>query len=217
MAHNSLHTVLAALVGNLDETERLAANTDKWMLITPPKGIPRFSSRHREVVIELAFFRAFLAWEVFLEESFVLYLLGKTPPAGKTPVRYVVPPNRAMAERLLVPEDRSYARWNIAIKVADRAERCFRDGRPFSPALKSRTSMFNEMRVLRNAIAHWQSSTQEKFKEMVRNRPGRGAYPPNLTVGGFLATRIPGSSPPETFLEDYLNRIRVAANEIVPT
>jgi putative transposase len=43
-----------------------------------------------------------------------------------------------------------------------------------------------------------------------------GTLPPNLTVGKFLVTRVPKSYPPESFLGEYLGRIRYAADNIVP-
>ena len=58
---------------------------------------------------ELAFFRAFLGWEVFLEESFILYLAGQKPSRGRAPYRYTFPPNQKTAMDWLVPEGRPYA------------------------------------------------------------------------------------------------------------
>ncbi len=216
MAHKNLQTILADLVKNLNEAEQLAFNATRWISISTPPGVARFSVRHKDIVTELAFLRAFLAWEVFLEESFILYLLGKKPPRGRPPYRYVAPTTREIAEQLLIPEGNRYIKWATVSLVASRAERFFRSGRPFSSALNSRTAMFAEIVKLRNAIAHWQSSAQDKFKDLVRNKTLTGTFPPNLTVGGFLSMRIPTSTPPVTFFEDYLNRVRIAADEIVP-
>ncbi len=215
MAHYKLSTVLADLVKSLNRTEQLAAAAQQWALVATPRGVPKFSSLHKEMVTELAFLRAFLAWEAFLEESFILYLWGKRPPKGYPPRRYVSPQNRKVAEQLIVPEGRDYVDWTAASKVISRAERFFRDGKPYSSALRAQQHMFDEMKAIRNAIVHSSSSSWEKFKSLTRKRL-LGTYPHNLTVGGFLAMTMSGASPPESFLEFYLSNIRLAAERIVP-
>jgi hypothetical protein len=216
MPFNDLHGALAGFKKSLDTTERLILDSSLWMTIRPPRGIPRFTVHHKIFVIELSFLRAFLAWEFFLEETFILYLLGKTAPRGRAPTRIAFPPNRKKAEQLLLPEDYQYIKWTIAAKVAKRAERFFRNGRPFAPALSTHFNTFDEMRILRNAIAHSQSSAQEKFKALVRRKSSTGTYPPRLTVGGFLEMTVPAVIPPETFFSNYINKIRATADNIVP-
>lgn len=213
MAHRNLSTVLAALAKSLNQTEQLAAVAQLWITVTTPKGIPKFSVHHKEMVTELAFLRAFLAWEAFLEESFVLYLWGKKPPRGNSPKRFASPPTRKVAE-LLAAEGRDYADWTVAQKVIERAERFFQGGRPYSSVLKSQRHTFEEIKVIRNAIVHVSTYSQEQFRSLTRRK--LGTYPLNLTVGGFLAMTVPGSSPPESFFESYLDKIRFAAERIVP-
>ena len=111
-------------------------------------------------------------------------------------------------------EGRDYTDWTVAGKVSERAERFFRGGKPYSPVLRSRQRRFEEMKTLRNAISHSSAYSAESFKRLVRNR--LKTYPRNLTVAGFLALTVPGSSPPESFLESYLADMRFAAERIVP-
>jgi len=179
-----------------------------------PGRVPKFSVQHKELVIELAFLRSFLAWEAFLEESFVLYLLGKKPPKGSPPKRYASPPTREIAHQLAA-EGRDFADWTAAAKVSERAERFFEGGKPFSPVLNSRQYRFEQMKTVRNAIVHSSLFSEESFKRVVRGI--LTTYPPNLTVSGFLAMTVPASSPPESFLESYLREIRFAAQRIVPS
>lgn len=165
-------------------------------------------------MIEVAFFRAFLAWETFLEESFSLYLAGQKPPRGRAPYRYAFPPNYKTGVDWLNSEGQGYANWTRAQKVSSRAERFFRNGKPFSPVLQASNNAFEELRILRNAIAHASVSTQQKFESLVRNR--LLGYPAGLSVGGFLGMIVPGSSPPSSFLESYLLGIESAARQIIP-
>lgn len=133
MAYYKLSTVLATLTRLLNRAERLAVAADRWSWTTTsfPKGVPKFTLYHRDMVTEVAFLQAFLAWEAFLEQSFVLYLWGKKSPKGMAvKCRYYGSPRtRKLTEELLVPEDRPYANWANAQKVANRAGRFFLEWR----------------------------------------------------------------------------------------
>ncbi len=163
---------------------------------------------------ELAFLRGFLAWETLLEESFILYLLGQKPPRGRAPHRYAFPPSQRAAVDW-VAEGRPYARWTIAKDVSARAERLFRDGRPFAPVLRENQNLLEEARIIRNAIAHESTSAQERFENFVRIK--LGTLPPNATVGSFLGTTVPTSAPPVSFLEFYFGKIEFTARQIIPS
>src|SRR6266404_6291635 len=199
MAHITLSSALVSFNSSLEETSNLVAGATQWVTVRPPRGVLRFSQKHKEYITELGFLRAFLAWEQFIEETFTLYLLGKEPPRGRSPYRYVAPPTRAIAEQLIVPERRQYVRWTIVNEVAERADRFFRDGKPFGPALRPQTNLFDEMRIIRNAIAHAQAASQDRFKALVRSKSTTGTYPPHLTIGGFLGSTVPASAPPTSF------------------
>ena len=165
---------------------------------------------------ELAFLKAFLAWESFLEESFVLYLVGQKPPRGRPPHRYAFPPTQSAANEWLLPESgrRDYVEWASAGGVIIRADRFFRNGRPYTPVLKSNLNALDEMRKIRNAVAHASPSAHEKFEEVVRSR--LGSLPARLTVGGYLAMTVPRSSPPTSFLDSYFSKLEFSARQIVP-
>jgi hypothetical protein len=115
---------------------------------------------------------------------------------------------------LAVVGDRNYADWYKWDQLKDRAKKYFVDGKPYIDALNGRRLLFEEMITLRNALSHSSEHSQEKFKQLVRSKLS-GAYPPNLTVGGFLS--IPGSSPPELFLDYYLDHLNLVAALIIPT
>lgn len=111
MAQRKLGTVLAELVRGLSECRQISADAYRWSLAG---AHPHISRRRRDYMTEMALLRAFLAWEVFVEESFVLYLSGQRPPLGRAPSRYAFPPSYRMALDWVVPEGRSYASWTVA-------------------------------------------------------------------------------------------------------
>ena len=161
---------------------------------------------------ELAFLKMFLAWETFLEESFVLYLTGGVAPMGRPPRRLITPPNRPWVEELLKPETRDYANWD-AVAVRNRSLRFFRNGRPYHAVLLNNGALLAEAKTIRNAVAHQSTSAREKFERLVRDK--LGALPVRTTVGSFLNTPMPAAVPPESFFDFYIGRIDFFAGEII--
>lgn len=194
----------------LVESRHFAADAVTWSL---PGGSPHISKRRRDWITELAFLRAFLALESFLEEAFVLYSLGHRAPKGRSPARIAFPPSRRAADEWVIPEGRPHASWS-ADAVARRAARFFKDGKPFDGALRASGSALTEARTIRNAVAHESISVQRPFEKLVRRK--LGTVPINLTVGSFLSTTVPSSTPPESFLDYYLGKFDLVATEIVP-
>jgi hypothetical protein len=215
VAQRTRQTVLAEFLRSLQECKSLAADAYLWSLPHAHGARPYIKRERRDSMTELAFLRAFLAWEVFLEKSFVLHLLGQKPPRGRAPYRYTFPPDQRTAMDWLVPEGRPYANWTGAAAVRTRAERYFRGGGHYAGVLSSNQNVLDETQTIRNAIAHESMSARQKFENLVRNK--LRTLPHNLTVGGFLGTTIPGSSPPVSFLEFSINKIDFAARQIVPS
>lgn len=163
--------------------------------------------------MELAFLRAFLAWEAFLEKSFLLYLAGQIPPKGRQPKRYYYPPNQKMAMDWLA-EGREYSKWADAGEVGKRASRFFKDGYPFTSVLRSNQTALTDANMIRNMIAHESMSAQEKFEKIVRRE--LATLPLNKTAGAFLGMTVPTSTPPVSFLESYMSKLEFCAQQIIP-
>jgi hypothetical protein len=210
VAQRQLHVVLHEFQRTIRECQRFADDARLWAL---HDGAPRISVARRDSIIELAFLRGFLAWESFLEESFILHMLGKQPLRGRPPHRYVLPPNRKAALDLSAG-GRKYASWEAATEVATRATRFFRDGRPYTGPLRTAQNVLGAARTLRNAVAHRSEAAQKEFEKLARNELG-GTLRPALTVGGFLNTPKPASDPPESFLNYYLGVLQVVAEQII--
>lgn len=115
----------------------------------------------------------------------------------------------------VIPEGRTFASWGVAHHVSNRAERFFRDGKPFAHVLRANQNLLDEVRVIRNAIAHKSMSARDKFEAIVRHK--LGVVAPHTTVGSFLITNDPSAAAPTPFVETYINKIRSAARLIVPS
>ena len=215
MAQRRLRTVLGEFLQNLRECRHLASDACAWSLPQAKGRRPYITRKRRDSMIEMAFLRAFLGWELFLEESFVLFLAGQKPPRGRPPYRHTFPPDLEKAREWVVPEGRPYAKWSIAAEVANRAERHFRSGGPFASVLRANQNTLEDARFIRNAIAHDSASAFARFEMVVRTT--LLTLPPKLTVGGFLSTTKPATTPPISFLEFYIGRIDFAARQIIQT
>lgn len=212
MQQRKLRAVIGQFDRGLRDCRLLATDAHQW---AAPGAAPRISLKRRDSMIELAFLRVVLAWETFLEQAFILYLLGHAPPRGKGPRRFAFPPDRRAAEEWLLPETgRGFAVWNDPNLVSTRAERFFRAGRPFASVLRGSQNLLSEVRTIRNAVAHDSPSAHDKFVSVVRTR--LGTQPPGVTVGSYLGTVMPGSTPPVSFFEFYVTRVDTAAQSIVP-
>jgi hypothetical protein len=212
MAARRLGTALTVFSRCLKDARELADDAYKWSIPAQTGARAQISPQRRDTLTEMAFLRAFTGWEIFLEETFLLYLLGHQPPMGQPPCRYGFPPSKEAASEWCT-EGRDYAKWNVS-DVRRRADRWFRHGKPFTPALRGQQSRLDQLITIRNAIAHESSAARGKFEALVRNEIR--ALPPNTTVGSFLMTTKPSSNPPISYMEFYLNEVEQVAQNIVP-
>lgn len=172
-------------------------------------GIPQIQV---EIIVELAFLRIFIAWENFLEESFIRYLVGAKSRSGYSPKRFVNPPNMKIAINLISAE-REYIRWNSSSEVIARSEIYFRNGEPYKSILQGVITDLDDMNTIRNRIAHRSTISKKKFNDFVRRKFGYGVS--GMTPGRLLLTTMPSASQ-TTFLDYYVGIIRTASTMIIP-
>jgi hypothetical protein len=214
MAHRKLNLVKEDLSKSLNKSEKLAIVASIWNRAGKINGVPRFSTDHLDMIVGLAFLSGFLAWERFLEESFILYLLGKSAQNGYKPFCYVIPKNRQHANEFC-KGDRKFADWNDVNFVTNRSNQFFLDGKPFTDSLRTVTNSLNNMKTIRNAIAHQSTESQERFENLVRRE--LGYYPHRTNPGNFLLRIIVGTIPPSSYLEGFFNILLSTAFKIVPS
>jgi len=212
MAAPKLVSALVAFSRTLDEARSLANDAQKWAVPKKAGGRAQITAQRRDTFTEVAFLRAFTGWEIFLEETFLLYLIGHKAPKAARPVRCGFPANRDAASEWCA-DGKPYAKWNVA-DVQRRADRWLRSGVPYTPVFQGQQAHLNKLITIRNAIAHESSDARNKFETLVRNE--LGALPPNTTVGNFLITTVPNVTPPVSFMEYYLDKLELAAKIIVP-
>jgi hypothetical protein len=171
-------------------------------------GIPR---TQLEIVAEMAFLRIFVAWESFLEESFIRYAAGAASPSGYTPIVLTRAQNLGHALEL-VSSGRDYAHWNSASEVIRRAALYFQDGEPYRSALEPASIELDEMNTIRNRITHKSVHSKHHFNAFVRRKFGYGIR--GMTPGRYLLTSSP-TLPPNTSLDYYIEVMKIASGKIV--
>jgi hypothetical protein len=97
MAARRLGTALNTFARTLNEAKNLADDARQWAIPPVPGARAQITTQRRDLLIEIAFLRAFTGWEIFLEETFLLYLLGHHPPKGLPPRRYGFPQDKNAA------------------------------------------------------------------------------------------------------------------------
>lgn len=177
----SLPHVLHELEKQIDSSQRLITKIRDL-------GLPQIQL---EIIVELAFLRIFIAWENFLEGSFIRYLMGAKSPSGYKPKAFVNPYNMEHALNF-ISQGKDYVKWNSASDVIDRSDVFFKNGEPFKNTLEASTTDLNEMNTIRNRIAHKSKSSQEKFNSLIRFKFGHGIR--GMTPGRFLLEKVSSSS-----------------------
>ena len=162
------------------------------------------------LIVEVAFLQFFLAWEDFFEQAFVRYMCGARTDSGYSPHLLLEYPNLNHALRLL-HGGRPFVDWVNAGEIISRAKLYFRDGEPFSNTIAPATTKLEEMKVIRNRIAHRSPHAKEKFEDYVRIK--YGFFPRGMVPGKLLLDRISGTN--ETVFEEYTNLTITLAGMIV--
>jgi hypothetical protein len=186
----------------------LETDIDRAAALVNAVRLPNFQ---QALIHELAFLRCFLAWEVFLEDTFYAYLLGRAAPDGSTYQRYLTPRGLDHAKEV-IRGGRPFITWTDPARVVDRAELFLRHGEPYATVIGNVSSELVEMRTVRNRIAHRSDSASAKFLELVRQR--LGTVPNGMSAGRFLRGTDAGAT--STRFEVYLTLLRVSAAAIAP-
>jgi hypothetical protein len=136
-----------------------------------------------DLIFELAFLKIFIAWEQFLENTFVRYMCGASSLSGKKPIRIISARYLDGALRVICGE-RPYADWASVEIVVERANRFFDNGEPYATPLQSAAAELANMRKVRNHIVHHSNKSREDFTKLLVST--YGFRPQGMTAGRFL-------------------------------
>ncbi len=165
----------------------------------------------RAFVVESAFLRIFIAWESFLEEALIMYLLGHPSAAGRAAWRLASPPDEAHARSMLIGTQK-YVDWANPEIVKKISELFFRNGEPIRPAINAIQSDLFDLKTVRNALAHLSSTTSRALDSLATRRLGISVS--NILPIDFLLSNDPAAAAPTTILSSYVSLLDATANNI---
>lgn len=198
------------LIRDIDDSLNLIRTVNAIMSTT---GLPvNLSVSQRDAIVEWAFVNVLTAWESFLENCFLEYMLGGQTASGYGPVRYVFPSDRQHALGLMLV-GREFFQWTNPKSVKRQADLCFENGEPFRVVLDSATVDLMQMNTVRNAIVHRSTVALDKFKTLVRDQ--LKTAPLDIRPGVFLATIKPKTAR-TIFLSSYYSKLKLVATKISP-
>lgn len=148
---------------------------------------------------ELRFVRATLAWEEFLEQSFICYLRGSQSSIGRSYALSVpAVPNRNSAIKLAIG-DGPFGKWLNERWTLGRADKIFSGPHPYALLSSPR---FPEIRAIRNRIVHRSEGARTDFQRIIMSICGTAR--PGMTPGRFLSESSNGI----VRIEFYLHLVR---------
>lgn len=204
-----LQSLLALLHDRVTASEMLADNCPGFQ--ERRSGTFRNLGRRTVyLIMELAFLRIFLAWEDFLEQSFVRYMCGGMTASGFRPQLYVHPPSLEHAHDILRGQ-RPFVEWSNGGDVLQRARLFFKNGYPYDPAIAGALEELDDMRILRNGIAHRSTTAIKAFEDLARKLLG---HRPRGLVPGLLLASVHSRSG-HTYLRHYSEVVKAVVAQIV--
>lgn len=165
----------------------------------------------REFITDSAYLKLFIAWETFLESSFIKYMLGETSVLGNSITRYVQPIDEQHANKLLIGTQK-YVDWSNPEIVKRLSNLYFISGNPIDTFVSSTMVDLFDLKTIRNAAAHLTSTTRQQLDSVGTRRLKRSCT--NLKVSDFIFAIDPDSAAGETILTTYLNKLDIAAEGI---
>jgi hypothetical protein len=178
------------------------------------------TSLERDYIVEMAFIRMFLAWEDFLEESFIRYMRGARRSKGQQARPLTTVTSLDQARRVVAGERRRYADWYDPATILERARLHLKDGEPYASAIGPAMTHLDRMRIIRNRIAHRSQWALQQFTQLLRDLYGSTAHqtPGRVLLAQPSQSALPATGGPQgsTLMDLYAAILRAAAAQIVP-
>ena len=174
-------------------------------------GSYKINSNLRKFICESAFLKIFIAWETFLERSFIDYLMGEPSVQNNRPAKWANPTDESHANQFLVGTQR-YVDWANPEITRRLSKIYFHQGYVFNSQLGSVNNDLLDLRTIRNSSAHLSSSTSSKLDALSTRLLNRTCT--NYTAYKLLFSINPNSTIGDTILKYYLDILDVSAEII---
>ena len=167
-------------------------------------------AQHTPAGVESAFLEAFKAWEVFLEELTLAYLMGEPDITGNpAPVAMTVVDEETC--RKIISGGRSYVSWSNPDDVRRRFSIYFLPS-SLDQKLNASITDLRDCLTCRNAIAHSSGSAYDELSKLWTKITGTAIA--SLRTADVL--QLPYvQNPPLTWFDRYLEIFDVSSNVLV--
>lgn len=168
---------------------------------------------HIEMLHEFAYLRIFLAWEVFLEQTFFRYLCGYRNSIGQEIMRSGVYYRTLANAENAVLGGRDYVLWHNPVYCIRRVQGFLVNSR-HETVLASNQTRVEHFAHIRHRIAHSQDHAKNQFDRATMTLCGR-RYSASRP-GKFLRDKVPRTSPPRRWLSEISDELVGLAWQIGP-
>lgn len=186
---SSLSKALSKEIGRLSKLDDENRSRFGWPI--PGAGGRSVARAQLCVLTEGVFLASFRAYELFLEQLFLLFCCGGNTASGRIVVSYLSPKNSAHARHLMQSSMR-FLEWNNPDDVVRRAENYLRSGFPIKVPITLRYGVLHDARRIRNHIAHGSPDSEQQYLSALRHhltivparppRPGEFLLMPSRTT-----------------------------------
>ena len=164
----------------------------------------------QEFIVSTAFLKMFIAWEKFIQDVFVKYLMGEGSTQGTRVKTFVTPTDPGHANEILTGTKR-YVDWANHDVVRRLAKLYFKDGEPIASNIASISRDLTDLRTIRNAAAHISTSTQIPLDSLASRILGKKVS--SMTVAGVVMDLHPNYTN-NTVLQYYQAVLDVVAENV---
>ena len=168
--------------------------------------------RHQYFIAELIMIRGFSILEEAISELACKLVAGAHYLKGTHPSRLFEARSVAGANSALLnfgrSKPRQYLNWNKVSEIKYNTSLVFTKSEPFVIRSEFHALVIDEMRKVRNFVAHRSQSARVGYKEVIRASYGAN---PTVDVGTFLVTTSRWSL---AKIDGYLNAIRIIIREL---
>lgn len=180
---------------------RLADDMNAFMASIPTmrrqtaSGVRAFAVRHQDLATEMAFLSLFTNWELFLDSSFIAWVVTGTTYRweGKKITSHLRVREDDLARRILLGDKNAFVDWTDPDMIQKRAKLFFADGDPFDSCIGAARIHLGHMKTIRNRLAHSSGPAKERFQDLLRSFYGTAV---NMSCGALLRqTRLPPGLP----------------------
>jgi hypothetical protein len=192
----------------LDRLIRYDANNQKLFSGARRSGM---SLHQLHMNVESSFNTAFRCYENFIRDIFMLYCQEKVPKSGQAVHSYLRPKDFLHAEAM-IKSSMPFLDWSNPDIVIQRAELYLKDGAPVKIPYSAHRETLQDMKSIRNHIAHNSEESLEKFKKVIKKH--YTVYPLEMPRPGKFLLEPDRKTPSNYKLLVYLEFLKQISSDL---